>query len=308
MSEKNYKYNIQLKTNLIILSILFLSISCNWNDGKSDAYGNFEVDETHISTEISGKLLQMNVEEGQNVQKGDKMALVDTTQLSLRKQQLMAQRNAVATKVDNILSQIAVQREQRKTLITEKQRLEKLLSDGAATVKQMDDVNGRISVIDKQIESIESQNAAVLSEIKAFDLQIEQANDQLSRSYIINPFDGIVLETYTQQSELVMTGKILYKIADITNMFLRVYISGAQLSQVELGQKVTVLIDKSKDETESLTGEVVWISSQAEFTPKIIQTKEERVNLVYAMKIKVANDGKLKIGMPGEVLFSTSEK
>jgi len=297
-----------MKTNLIILSILILSISCNWNDGKSDAYGNFEVDETHISTEISGKLLQMNVEEGENVQKGDTVALVDTTQLSLRKQQLMAQRNAVATKVDNILSQIDVQREQRKTLMTEKSRLEKLLADGAATSKQMDDVDGRISVIDKQIESIESQNAAVLSEIKAFDLQIEQAKDQLSRSYIINPLDGIVLETYTQQSELVMTGKILYKIADITNMFLRVYISGAQLSQVELGQKVTVLIDKSKDETESLTGEVVWISSQAEFTPKIIQTKEERVNLVYAMKIKVANDGKLKIGMPGEVLFSPSEK
>ena len=171
-------------------------------------------------------------------------------------------------------------------------------------MKCLDDITSQIDVLAKQIQSIEVQNATVLNELKAMEMQIAQINDQINRSILKNPIDGTVLEKYAEPYEIAMMGKPLYKIADLSKLELRVYVSGAQLSQIKLGQKVTVLIDKNAKENEKLDGKIMWIAARSEFTPKVIQTKEERVNLVYAVKILVDNDGGLKIGMPGEVLFN----
>lgn len=292
-----------MRTLTILFFILLVFASCNHKNDKSDAYGNFESVEVLVASEMQGKLLQFNVEEGTIIKKGALSGLVDTVQLSLRRDQLVAQRKSSGARIANILSLIAVQEEQKRTLLTDKERIEKLLKDNAVPAKQLDDVNGKLSVAESQIASIKTQNAGVLSETEAIDKQIDQLNDQLKRCRIINPIDGTVLEKYIEQSEIIVPGKVLYKIADMSNMILRVYISGSQLAQIKPGQHVKVLIDKEKKETQPLDGTISWIASQAEFTPKIIQTREERVNLVYAVKVSVKNTGNLKIGMPGEVVF-----
>jgi HlyD family secretion protein len=216
---------------------------------------------------------------------------------------MVAQRKMSATKYQNVSSQIKVQKEQKQTLLVEKKRIENLLKDNAVAPKQMDDINGKIEVIDSQIESIRTQNNTIGNELDMLDKQIAQVSDQINRCKIVNPIDGTVLEKYIEAQEIVTPGKILYKVADISKMILRAYVSGAQLSQIKTGQKVKVLIDKNKKEFQEMEGTITWISAQAEFTPKIIQTKEERVNMVYAIKVEVKNDGSLKIGMPGEVRF-----
>jgi HlyD family secretion protein len=216
---------------------------------------------------------------------------------------LQAQINAVKTKSYNINSQVDVQNEQKNTLLIEKERLEKLLKDGAATQKQMDDINGRIAVIESQIKSIGTQNTSVSGEVVTLEKQIDQVKDQIARSYIKNPVTGTVLEKYAEVSEIAAPGKSLYKIASLDELYLRVYVSGAQLSNLKIGQQVKVKVDDANGGFKDFPGTVTWISAQAEFTPKIIQTREERVNLVYAVKIKVKNDGTIKIGMPGEVDF-----
>lgn len=285
-----------------ILGITLLA-GCSGNNHKSDAYGNFEATEIIVSAEASGKLLAFNVEEGLTLEAGANVGYIDTVQLSLKRAQLLATRQSVSAKIANILAQIDVLKEQRRVAETDKKRLEKLFGENAATQKQLDDVNGQISVIDRQIVSIETQNAAVLSDVKSLDAQIAQINDHIHKSVIVNPLRGTVLTKYAEPSEVIAYGKPLYKIADLQTMFLRVYISGDQLPHAAIGQKVHVLIDETKKYNQSLEGEISWISSKAEFTPKIIQTKEERVNMVYAVKIKIQNDGRLKIGMPGEVNF-----
>lgn len=285
-----------------ILGITLLA-GCSGNNHKSDAYGNFEATEIIVSAEASGKLLAFNVEDGLTLEAGANVGYIDTVQLSLKRAQLLATRQSVSAKIANILAQIDVLKEQRRVAETDKKRLEKLFGENAATQKQLDDVNGQISVIDRQIVSIETQNAAVLSDVKSLDAQIAQINDHIHKSVIVNPLRGTVLTKYAEPSEVIAYGKPLYKIADLQTMFLRVYISGDQLPHAAIGQKVHVLIDETKKDNQSLEGEISWISSKAEFTPKIIQTKEERVNMVYAVKIKIQNDGRLKIGMPGEVNF-----
>ncbi|MGD0710182.1 MAG: HlyD family efflux transporter periplasmic adaptor subunit [Bacteroidales bacterium] len=288
--------------SLFIVAITLLS-ACSGNNGKSDAYGTFESTEVTISTETAGKLIFLNTDEGQVLKKDDTIALVDTVQLSLRRDEIIAQKKSASTKLDNITAQIKVIEEQKKTSQVDKDRLVKLFKDGAATQQQMDDINGLLAVYDKQISSIETQNAQVLNEDAAYDKQIAQLNDQIKRSLIINPEDGTVLTKYAESNEVVTLGKPLYKIADLSNIYLRIYVSGSQLPQIKLGQKVKVLVDKNEKENKEYEGIITWISSSSEFTPKIIQTKEERVNLVYAVKVKVKNDGTMKIGMPGEVRF-----
>lgn len=285
-----------------ILGIILLA-GCSGNNHKSDAYGNFEATEIIVSAEASGKLLAFNVEEGSVLEAGAAVGYIDTVQLSLKRAQLLATRQSVSAKVASILAQIDVLKEQRRVAETDKKRLEKLFGENAATQKQLDDVNGQISVIDRQIASIETQNATILSDVKSLDAQIAQINDQIRKSVIVNPVRGTVLTKLAEPNEVMAYGKPLYKIADLQTMFLRVYISGDQLPHVVIGRKVQVLIDETKKDNQLLEGEISWISSKAEFTPKIIQTKEERVNMVYAVKIKVQNDGRLKIGMPGEVNF-----
>ena len=293
-----------MKNLLIILSVSILIISgCSNDKQKSDAYGNFEAVETIVSSESSGKLYELNVEEGQLIEANKIVGYIDTSQLYLKKLQLAQQKNTTRTKFKNVSAQISVLQEQKRVAVREKERVERLINDNAATGKQLDDINGSIDVINKQISSIDIQNSTTNEELKGYDVQIQQVVDQLEKSNITNPVKGTVIMKFAEQGEIVNFGKPLYKIADISIMELRVYVSGAQLPEIKLGQKVKVLIDDGKSGYKSLEGEISWISSKAEFTPKIIQTKEERVNLVYAVKVKVANDGTLKIGMPGEIMF-----
>ncbi|HOV12014.1 MAG TPA: efflux RND transporter periplasmic adaptor subunit [Bacteroidales bacterium] len=291
-----------MKKYFLILGITLLT-ACSGRNDKSDAYGNFEADETIISSEVSGKILSLNLEEGQEIKEGTVIGIVDTTDYLLKKEQLTAQKNAIASRSGNIASQIEVQYQQKNNLLVDKARLEKLYKEGAATKKQLDDINGAISMVDKQILSIQSQNSSVADELLAIMKQIDQIDLNIKKCHLTSPVSGTVLNKYIQTNELVMPAKPLYKIADLNYVFLRAYISESQLAEITIGQKVQVLIDLGKDNMKTFEGTVSWISSSAEFTPKIIQTKEERVNLVYAIKVKVKNDGALKIGMPGEVNF-----
>lgn len=293
--------------NIKLIGIIAFTIvlaSCDSNN-KADGYGNFEATETTISAESNGKLLAFDVEEGQNLKKGIAIGYIDTVQLSLKKEQLFAARNVITSKSAGVLSQIGVLKAQLKTATTSKNRIEKLLKEEASTQQKLDDVNGKIDVIKQQIRSVEAQNAPVVNELRSIDAQLKQVEDQITKSNIINPINGTVLVKYAEPFEITNFGKPLYKIADLGTMQLRVYVSEAQLSTIKIGQKVTVKIDEG-EEMKSYNGTITWIAAQAEFTPKIIQTKEERVNLVYALKIDVKNDGSLKIGMPAEMWISVN--
>lgn len=287
-----------------MLSILLFS--CANTDEKSDAFGNFEADPVIVSTEVSGEILQLNVEKGQKIEAGFITAVIDTVQTSLKLKQIDAQKASVVAKRQSIQSQIAVFEEQIKNLETNEKRIAQMVKDQAATQKQLDDITGQISVIEKQIESTKTQFTSVNKELEVMDSQMETTLDLLGRSTIKSPVNGTILETYVEQSELATPGKALFKIANLDELTLKVYVSGAQLPNVKIGMPVNVIIDKSENENQTLNGTVTWISSEAEFTPKIIQTKEERVKLVYAVKVAVKNDGTLKIGMPGEVSWKAS--
>ena len=291
--------------------ILFVSIlpwfsACDGNGEKADAYGNFEAVEIIVSSEANGKLMVFQLEEGDELNEDQIVGFVDTTQLHLNKKQLEANINAIRAKTQNVQVQIDVLEKQRKNLEREKKRVERLLADSAATTKQYDDIVGELAVVEKQITATKSQlntgNRGLLSEITPLEVKIEQLEDQLKKSIIANPTSGTVLTKFAYENEITAYGKPLYKIADLENIILRAYLSGSQLAGVTIGQNVTVKIDEN-DEQKEVSGRVTWISSKAEFTPKVIQTKEERVNLVYAVKVAVPNNGEIKIGMPGEVYF-----
>jgi HlyD family secretion protein len=277
-------------------------ISCN-NNNKADGYGNFETVEITVSAENNGKLNQFSVEEGQTLKKGEIIGLIDTIPLALKKEQLLVSKSIISSKSSGVLSQISVLKAQLKTAKISQNRTQNLIKENAATQQQLDDINGKIVVIHQQIRSVEIQNAPVVNELKSIDVQISQLEDQLQKSKITNPIDGTVLVKYAEPNEITSFGKPLYKIADVSTMQLKVYISEKQLASIKIGQKVTVKIDSNKY-LKNYEGTISWISSEAEFTPKIIQTKEERVNLVYAVKVDVKNDGSLKIGMPAEMWIS----
>lgn len=289
--------------NLIFIFIAIALSSCNNQKQLSDAYGNFEAVTVSVSSETAGRILQLESEEGQSLTSGQQVGVIDTTDLYLKKLQLMAQRNAIATRLAGVQGQIDVQLQQKANLMVEKERISKLLKDKAATPKQQDDINGAIELVDKQISSIKTQNAGILEEQVVIDRQIDMVKESIRKCYIRNPVDGTVLVKYAEPGEVTTPGKTLYKIANLETMELKVYVSGSQLPSIKLGQKVEVLIDKDNKSNSKLEGVVSWISQKAEFTPKIIQTKEERVDLVYGIKVKVKNDGSLKISMPGEVNF-----
>jgi len=288
-----------MKKLIPILMIASL-ISCNKNSEKADGYGNFEATEVTISAEANGQIEYLKLEEGDILEPNIQVGVIDTIQLHLNKQQLIASKNTVFSKSSNILSQRSVLREQLKTTLIEKKRIQNMFAENAATKRQVDEIDGKVSVIQEQIKSVQTQNSPIVGEVKTIDVQIEKINDQIHKSKIINPIKGTVLVKYAEPNEITAFGKPLYKIADISEMTLRVYISETQLSQIKVGQKVTVKIDAEK-EMKSFPGTISWIASSAEFTPKIVETKEERVNLVYAVKIIVKNDGSFKIGMPAEM-------
>ena len=293
-----------MKTKYSILILSVLLSACSGSENNSDAYGNFEAKEVIVSAEAQGKIIEFKAEEGQSLKKGQILGCIDTIPLSLQREQLFAKKQAIASKISNVRAQIEVQEKQKSIIETEKNRIEQLYNDNAATIQQLDDIKGKYDIVEKQIAATKTQISSISSEMKVVDKQVDLINEQINRAKIVNPIHGTVLEKYLEENEIAIPGKALYKIARLDEIELRVYISGAQLPEIKIGQKVKVYADKDDKTNQEYSGEVFWISDQAEFTPKIIQTKEERVNMVYAVKIRVKNDGKLKIGMPGEVIFN----
>jgi len=278
-------------------------VSCNSSENSPDAYGQFEATEIIISAQTQGSLLNWNVEEGKKYDSSAVLGYIDSTSLFLKKEQLKAQYKSISSKYTSITTQIDVLNEQKKNLLKEKDRFAKLVSENAATQKQFDDITNNIEVLNKQIENIKSQNLPVSSELEAMNFQIKQLEDQLSKCYVKMPINGTILEKYAEESEFVAPPKSLAKIANLENLILRAYIDEEQLSQIKLGQKVRVFVDNGGNLKE-YPGVISWISSQSEFSPKIIQNRDERKNLMYAIKITVKNDGGLKIGMLGDVRFN----
>ncbi len=296
--------------NIRLTSYLLLTIglaSCGQNGNQYDASGNFEAEETIISSESTGKILQLNIEEGLVLKAGQPVGYIDTTQLFLRKKQLHYSIRALLAKSPDAASQLSTIQRQIETTTYEKKRIENLLKDDAATMKQMDDLTAQGDLLQKQYNALQTSlviaTRSIQSETLPLKAQIEQLEDQIKKSIIINPMEGTVLTKYAERDEVVTTGKPIYKIADLSAMVMRAYISGDQIAEIKLGQNVNVLVDDVKAGSKKYAGVVAWVSDKAEFTPKTIQTKDERANLVYAIKINVKNDGFLKIGMYGDVMF-----
>ena len=294
-----------LRTALAAIAITLCLAACSGNDDVADAYGNFESTEVIVSAEATGRLLSFDVEEGAVLAANTTVGGIDSIQLKLRKDQLGANIKAVLSKTPDVSPQLAVIRQQIATQQKEKTRIENLLKANAATPKQLDDINAAIAVLEKQYastaSSLSTQVTGISSETQPLQVQVEQVKEQLAQSRVVNPVNGTVLVKYVEKGEVVSYGKPLYKIADLQTMYLRAYISENQLSRIKTGQQVTVQLDQPDGKLKSLPGTVSWIASEAEFTPKTIQTREERVHLVYALKVRVQNDGSLKIGMPGEM-------
>jgi len=288
---------------LIPIAFLALLASCSGSKNQADAYGNFESDEVIVSAENNGKIINMFVNEGDQVKRGAIIAVTDTVNLSLQKDQLTSQKESILAQKSNIDAQIAISDQQIANIDKDLTRVNKMIKDGAATQKQLDDLNGQIDLANKQKRAYSSQLTSIQKQADAIQAQIKVLEDKIHSSIITAPINGTILEKYCEAGELAVPGKAMFKMANIESLNLRVFISETQLPQVKIGQQVKVLIDNG-DKSKELTGTVEWIASQAEFTPKIIQTKEERVKLVYAIKVRVKNDGSLKIGMPGEIEFN----
>ncbi|OIP01306.1 MAG: hypothetical protein AUJ98_04865 [Bacteroidetes bacterium CG2_30_33_31] len=290
------------KLYLIIIASMLIT-ACSNSEPTSDAYGNFEVDNTTISAESQGKLLSFNLEEGDFLKAGQHLGQIDTLDLYFKKQQLQAQMSALKSNFANIDAQSAVSQQQKTNLKINQNRIQQLFNSKAATQQQLDDMNGNVQVVQKQIEAINTQKLSLQNQIKVIENQINEINYAISKSTIINPTEGVVLTKLSMVNEIVAMGKPLYSIADLRNIKLKVYVSENQLAKVKIGKEAKVLIDTEKGKMKELKGRIIWVSSTAEFTPKTIETREERVNLVYAVKILVVNDGSLKVGMPGEAIF-----
>ena len=285
---------------IVFTSLLVAVLSCKDKNSEADAYGNFEATEITVSSEANGKIEFLEVEEGNKIAKNKIVGVIDTTQLHLNKLQLLASIQTISSKSTNVLSQRRVLGEQLKTAKMEQNRILSMYKESASTKRQVDEIDGKVSVIQEQMKSVETQNAPIINEVKSLEVQIKKIEDQIKKSKIENPVEGTVLTKFAEPNEITSYGKPLYKIADLSEMTLRVYFSETQLPSIKVGQEVTVSIDE-KEGTKTYKGKISWISSSAEFTPKVIQTKEKRVNLVYAVKVIVKNDGALKIGMPAEV-------
>ena len=290
--------------HLITAALTMLISSCS-EKAEFDASGNFEATEVTLSAESSGKILSFDVEEGDTVEIGELLAKIDTVQLQLQKEQLIRQRSASNANIPDISVQLSSYRTELDKQLREKRRIENLLADGAATTKQLDDINSAIKMIEDKIsaqQSILSNNSASIREsASAIDVQIRQIDSRLDDCMLRSPLKGTALTKYCEAGEYTVTGKPMLKIANIERMYLRAYFTSAQLANLKLGQRVKVLADFGGDNVYEYPGTVTWISAESEFTPKNIQTQDSRSNLVYAVKIAVKNDGRLKIGGFGEV-------
>lgn len=291
-----------------LCSLLALFSACGNGAPKYDATGTFETTEVLVSAEASGRLLYFDIEEGMLLKAGEEVGVVDTVQLYLKKLQLEASIKSVEEQRPDILKQVAATKEQISAAQRERNRVANLLKVGAANQKQLDDAEDQLEVLCKQLvaqnSTLSNSHQSLTWQSSSVGIQVAQVEDQLKKCHITSPITGTVLAKYAEAGELTAMGTPLFKVADTEQMYLRAYITSEQLSQVKLGQKVTVFSDYGTDEHKQYPGVVTWISDTSEFTPKTILTKNERANLVYAVKIAVHNDGLLKIGMYGGVEFS----
>lgn len=296
---------------LFAACLMALSAACSSNNGNYDASGTFEATEIIVSAEANGKLMQFGIEDGQQLEAGNIIGCIDTVQLYLKKMQLLANLKSVQSNRPDIAKQIAATKEEISKAQTEKKRNENLLKSGAATQKQVDDIVSQTAVLGKQlaaqISTLQNSNNSLNEESAAVEIQIAQIDDQLKKCRISSPVNGTVLAKYAEEGELAASGKPLFKIADLRKMILRAYITSGQLSRIKLGDRVQVFTDFGEDGQKEYEGVITWISDKSEFTPKTIQTKDERANLVYAIKIAVENDGLVKIGMYGEVKLNEQQ-
>lgn len=296
---------------LFAACLMALSAACSSNNGNYDASGTFEATEIIVSAEANGKLMQFGIEEGQQLEAGNIIGCIDTVQLYLKKMQLLANLKSVQSNRPDIAKQIAATKEEISKAQTEKKRNENLLKSGAATQKQVDDIVSQTAVLEKQlaaqISTLQNSNNSLNEESAAVEIQIAQIDDQLKKCRISSPVNGTVLAKYAEEGELAASGKPLFKIADLRKMILRAYITSGQLSRIKLGDRVQVFTDFGENGQKEYEGVITWISDKSEFTPKTIQTKDERANLVYAIKIAVENDGLVKIGMYGEVKLNEQQ-
>ncbi|MDP3463221.1 MAG: HlyD family efflux transporter periplasmic adaptor subunit [Bacteroidales bacterium] len=297
--------NAQILFIVVMLSVM--TISCSENNNQADAFGNFEATEILVSAMANGQLVRFDVSSGDMLDLDQVVGLVDTIELSLRVLQIEAQQQAVLARLESIKAQKEVQQQQFNNVRKDYDRIMKMYAEGAATARQKDDVEGLLALTGKQIAATEAQMGSIQGEARALGQQVAQIKESIGKCSVTNPVKGTVLTTYANKGEVVSFGKALYKIADLSTMELKVYISGRQLSGFRIGQAVEIHIDQTNNtEYQPLEGVISWIAQSAEFTPKTIQTKEERVDLVYAMKVRVVNDGRLKIGMPGEIRIITN--
>lgn len=281
--------------------------ACNSGDKEYDATGTFEATETTVAAEQAGTLLTFSLEEGDNIEAGTEVGLIDTTQLWLKISQTEASKAVYQSQKPDQEKQIAATRQQLAKARTEQQRYKELVADGAAPSKMLDDASNQVQVLqrqlDAQVSALQTSTNALSRQMDAADVQVRQLRDQLLKCHIKSPIGGTVLEKYVERGEYVTPGKPLFKIGDVRHMYLRAYITSAQLKNVRTGQKVKVFADYGGGQKKEYVGTITWISSRSEFTPKTILTDDERADLVYAVKIAIETDGYVKIGMYGEVRF-----
>ena len=294
-----------MKKIYIIASVALLLTACGKKEKEYDATGTFEATETTVSAEQSGTLLSFSLNEGDEVEEGREVGMIDTTQIWLKIQQIRATKAVYNSQKPDMEKQIAATRQQLSKAQTEQRRYQELVNDGAAPRKMLDDAVSQVQVLQRQlaaqISSLSTSTDALNKQMAATDVQVNQLRDQLQKCHIYTPVAGTVLEKYVERGEFVATGKPLFKVADTRQMYLRAYVTSAQLQHIKVGQTVKVFADYGNGQRKAYDGRVSWISSRSEFTPKTILTDDERADLVYAVKIAVKSDGYIKIGMYGEV-------
>ncbi len=294
-----------LAKSLGMALVLAVTVSCNKEEKDYDATGTFEATETVVSAEQTGTLLTFSIDEGDAVEAGTEVGLIDSTQLWLKIEQARATKAVYQSQRPDLEKQIAATRQQLAKARQEQRRYQELVNDGAAPSKMLDDAKSQVQVLqrqlDAQISTLNTQLSTISSQLSTVDVQVSQLQDQLRKCHVKAPQSGTVLEKYAEPGEFVSVGKPLFKIADTDNMFLRAYVTSAQLQKVKLGQGVTVFADYGGGQRKEYEGNIVWISSRSEFTPKTILTDDERADQVYAVKVRIKNDGYVKIGMYGQL-------
>lgn len=304
MKTKTLKPSMATKPTFLILILSIFIISCKDENNLADAYGNFDVDETIISAEAAGRLESFAIQEGQSLKEGEFIGMIDSTNLILERNVILANKKSVSAKLTAINAEIKVLNVQLEVIRKEHRRVLKLIESDAATEKQKDDIEGNIEIIKSKIGAAKAQKPAVSAQLEVIDANAAKINNLISKCTIINPVEGRVITKLVEKYELVGPGKPLYKVAQIDKIYLKAFVTGTQVSGLKIGQKVSVIVDNFEGTYRTLDGVINWVSDEAEFTPKLIQTREERVSLVYAIKVGFENDGTIKIGMPGEVKFN----